>query len=224
MLVLKVLSSSLGRDVGYPVDRHLVGGVVDEDVYPAELVDGLLDELPGNGLSSPISPGTLTALRPESSTARAVSLASGSSSFEVGDHDVGALAGEGERDGPADARVPAGDDAPSCPRACRCRGRSRHRSRARGPSPARGQGAGPSGSAPGTPAADTAESDPASYAGLPSFGPSSLDARSDAFTLSLCANGGDHTLRASCGVRLRGAPITRWVGGDAWPCASLADV
>ena len=89
---------------------HLVGRVADQDVDAAELVDRTLDQLLAVGLLAQ-SPGAVTAVRPASSTQlrgllRVVLLLG-----QVGDHDVGALPGEGQRGGPPDAGVPAGDEA-----------------------------------------------------------------------------------------------------------------
>ena len=62
--------------------------------------------------SSRMSPGQRTALRPAASTSRTVSSASASSLVEVAEHHVGALPGEGQGDGAADAGVAAGDHRP----------------------------------------------------------------------------------------------------------------
>ena len=110
MLVRNVRSSSSVGDVGEPVARHLVGGVVDEDVDAAELLRGrarpalrqwpLVLEVAGQLERGPA--GVAHDARGLVGVALLV--------LEVGDRDVGALAGEGERDGAADARVAAGDD------------------------------------------------------------------------------------------------------------------
>src|SRR5215211_3805440 len=92
------------RDIGYAFNRPLVGGVVDEDVYPAELVYGLLDQGLALGLLAyiPGHPHTLLAgildhLRglPGILFLR----------FEIGDQDVSTLSGEGWCDRPPDTRV-----------------------------------------------------------------------------------------------------------------------
>src|SRR5215211_2918745 len=99
----------LGRDVGYPFDGHLVGRVVDEDIYLAELVDGPLDELFAVGLIGHVSRHLYgLAARVFDGLRRLCGVRL--FHFEVGDHHVGTLAGEGERDGPSDARVTARDD------------------------------------------------------------------------------------------------------------------
>src|SRR5215218_227513 len=98
-----------GRDVGYPFDRHLVGRVVDEDVYPAELVHGLLDERLALALFGHV-PGHLYGLAARVFDGPRRLFGIWLFLFEEGDHDIGALAGEGERDGPPDARVTAGYD------------------------------------------------------------------------------------------------------------------
>ena len=55
--------------------------------------------------SSRMSPGHRTALRPAASTRRTVSVGVGFLALEVAEHHVGALAGEGQGDGAADAGV-----------------------------------------------------------------------------------------------------------------------
>src|SRR5215207_10355994 len=97
----------LGRDVGYPVDRHLVGGVIDENVDPAELVHGPLDEMLASAFFGHVSRhlhGLAARVLDGLRRFPGVRLLF----FEVGDHHVRALAGEGERDGPPDTRVAAG--------------------------------------------------------------------------------------------------------------------
>src|SRR5215217_1702550 len=92
----------VGRDIGYPFYHHLVGRVVDEDVYPAEFVYGLLDEFLAHGLFGHVSG------HPDGFAARVFDglrrlFGIRFFLFEVGDHDIGTLAGEGERDSPPDA-------------------------------------------------------------------------------------------------------------------------
>ena len=85
--------------------HHLVGSVVDEDVYPPELVRGLLHDVLTVGLVL-TSAGHPNRLSAGLSTTRAVSRAS--DSLPRGrDQDVGTLAGEGERDGPTIPESPA---------------------------------------------------------------------------------------------------------------------
>ena len=104
--VRNVRSSSSVADVGEPVASHLVRRVVDEDVDAAELPHGALDDRPAVA-------GVLEIARQlERGPAGLVHGARGLVGvallgFEVGDRDVGALAGERERDGAADARVTA---------------------------------------------------------------------------------------------------------------------
>src|ERR687893_397460 len=88
--------------------RHLVGGVVDEDVYLPELVHGFLHDVPAVGLVPDVAryPNRLPAgLLDDPRRLCGVLLFL----FEVGDQDVRPLAGEGERHGPPDAGVAAGD-------------------------------------------------------------------------------------------------------------------
>jgi hypothetical protein len=100
----------LGRDVGYAARlHHLVGGVVDEDVYPPELVHGLLHDGLAVGLAPDVAghPNRLPAgLLYHASRLPGVGLFF----LEVGDQDVRALPGEGKGHGPPDPRVAAGDD------------------------------------------------------------------------------------------------------------------
>src|SRR5215204_5043662 len=97
----------LGGDVGYAARlHHLVGGVVNEDVYPLELVHGLLHDVLAVGLVPDVAgyPNRLPAgLLDHARRLLGVRLFL----FEVGDQDVHALAREGERDGPSDTRVAA---------------------------------------------------------------------------------------------------------------------
>jgi hypothetical protein len=87
---------------------HLEGGVVDEHVEAAELVDGALDQLPAVRLVADVAahdhgppPGVLD------EPARLLGvLVLG----EVGDEHVGALAGEGEGHGAADPRIRPGHE------------------------------------------------------------------------------------------------------------------
>src|SRR5918994_2109885 len=95
-----------GRDVGYPVDRHLVGRIIDEHVYPAELVHGLLDEIPAPVFVGDVSRySDCLASRVLDGPGRLFGV--GLFLFQVGEHDVRALAGEGERDGPSYTGVAA---------------------------------------------------------------------------------------------------------------------
>ena len=88
-------------------DRLLGGGVVDDDVEPAELVGGALDgatavvavgEVAGQAHAA-TAPGLDELLR----VGRVVALG------EIGQRDVGALLGEGDGHGAPDAGVAAGD-------------------------------------------------------------------------------------------------------------------
>src|SRR5918999_2991488 len=97
----------LGCDVGYAARlHHLVSGVVNEDVYPPKLLHGLLHETLAVDLVPNVAgyPNRLPAGLLDH--ARRL-LGVGLFLFEVGDHNVGTLAGEGECDGPPYARVTA---------------------------------------------------------------------------------------------------------------------
>jgi hypothetical protein len=91
------------------LERHLVGGVVDEDVHTAELVDGPLHDLLTGGLVLDVAwdehRSASRLLHPASRL-----LGVGLLGLEVRQHHVGPLTGEGDRDRPPDARVAAGDD------------------------------------------------------------------------------------------------------------------
>jgi hypothetical protein len=98
----------LGADLRDVLAAHLEGGVVDEDVDLAEflhrafddgLAVGLLADVARDGDAFP--PGGLDYPR---RLLRVTLFA------QVGDEDVCPLAGEGQRHGPADAAVAAGDD------------------------------------------------------------------------------------------------------------------
>src|SRR5919107_2699977 len=100
----------LGYDVGYAARlHHLVGGVVDEDVYPPELFRGLLHDVLAVGLVPDV------AWHPDRHPAGLLYHARrlpgvGLLFLEVGDQDVRALPGEGKGHGPPDTRVAAGYD------------------------------------------------------------------------------------------------------------------
>src|SRR4051812_44937430 len=98
----------VGGDLLDGLARHLERGVVDQDVDLPELLHRPVDDRPAVGLFLDVArdgdafpaggldhPGGLL---------RVGLLA------QVGDEDVGPLAGEGQRHGPADAAVAAGDD------------------------------------------------------------------------------------------------------------------
>src|SRR3954449_6808495 len=96
-------------DAREPLARHLEGGVVDEDVDAAQLLSGAVNQRPAVALVLEV-PGELER-RPAGVAHHARGLVGvGLLILEVGDRDVGALAGERERDGPADPRVAAGHD------------------------------------------------------------------------------------------------------------------
>ena len=78
--------------------RHLIGGVADQHVDLAELLDRLADHGPAVG-------GVVQVTRHQHRLAGVLLLLG-----QVGDEHVGALAGEGDRHGTADAGVPARDD------------------------------------------------------------------------------------------------------------------
>ena len=109
MLVRKVCSSCFGSRVSVRLfDLVLLGGVVDQDVEPAELLDRLLDAALAERLVADIARDLDARRGPRSRPARSVSSAS-LCSFEIDDRDVSALARHGDRDGAADAAVAAGD-------------------------------------------------------------------------------------------------------------------
>ena len=97
-----------GGDVGEAVARHLVGGVVDEDVDAAELLGGPVDEAAAVVLvlevAGELERGT-AGVADDARRLVGVALLV----LEVGDRDVGALASEGECDRAPDPRVAAGD-------------------------------------------------------------------------------------------------------------------
>ncbi|CAA9374762.1 MAG: hypothetical protein AVDCRST_MAG32-1075 [uncultured Nocardioides sp.] len=100
----------LGGDVGDPAGlRHLVRRVVDEDVDAAELLDGTIDERAARLLLREVpghEHGAASGVLDQSSRLLRVLVLA----LQVGDDHVGALAGEGQRDRPADPRVTARDD------------------------------------------------------------------------------------------------------------------
>ena len=99
----------LRGDVLELVVGALERGVVDQDVEPAELGDGALDDAPAVSLVGDVAGNQHDAaaglLDPARGLARVVLLLG-----QVGDHDVGALAGEGDGYRAADAGIAAGDD------------------------------------------------------------------------------------------------------------------
>src|SRR4051794_32164013 len=98
----------LVRDLLERLVSHLERRVADEDVHPAELLDGLRDHGPAVGGVREVAgdqDGLLAGLLdPRRGVLRVLVL------VEVGDEDVGALPGVRDRDGLADAAVGAGDD------------------------------------------------------------------------------------------------------------------
>ena len=98
----------LGGDVLEALVGHLVGGVVDEDVDPAELGDRSLDDVAAIRLVGHVArqrdAGAFRILDEPQRRVRVVLLLG-----EVRDRDVGALARERQRYGSADAGVAAGD-------------------------------------------------------------------------------------------------------------------
>jgi hypothetical protein len=99
----------LGGDGGDALLRHLVGGVVHQQVDAAELVHGALHERLAVLLVGDVAgrehrrPAGLSHQPRRLLPVLLLGL-------EVGQHDVGALAGEGDRDGAADAGVAARDE------------------------------------------------------------------------------------------------------------------
>src|ERR687897_70683 len=97
----------LGCNVGYAARLyHLVSGVVNENVYPPKLLYGLLHETLAVGLVPNVA-GYPNRLPADLLNHARRLLGVGLFLFEVGDYDVGTLAGKGERDGPPNARVTA---------------------------------------------------------------------------------------------------------------------
>jgi hypothetical protein len=89
------------------LERRLMGRVVDEDVDTAEFLDRLVDDRPAMGRVLDIAPHEhrLAARLLDHTLGILGVLILG----EIGDQEIGALAGIGDRDCPADAAVAAGD-------------------------------------------------------------------------------------------------------------------
>ena len=87
---------------------RLERGVVDEHVDAAERVDGLVDDSPAVRRVGDVARTSTACGPPARPSAR--SRAASSSSSRYRDQDVGALAGERDRDGTADPAIAAGDD------------------------------------------------------------------------------------------------------------------
>ena len=88
---------------------RLIGGIVDQDVEPPELLDRAARRAARQCAGSAISPGSSTALRP-GLLDPAGGLFGVLVLVQIGDQHVGALAREGDRDRPADPLIGAGDD------------------------------------------------------------------------------------------------------------------
>src|ERR671916_1827865 len=100
----------LGCNVGYATRlHHLVGGVVDQDIYPPELLHGLSDDVLAVGLIPDVAGYPKRLSSGLLDHARRL-LGVGLFYFEVGDQDVHALTREGQRHRPPDTRVAAGYD------------------------------------------------------------------------------------------------------------------
>jgi hypothetical protein len=100
-------------DICYVLERGLVGGVVHEDVDPAQLHNGLLDELATMlgrldvaRYENSLPPGLFN---PARRLSRVLIL------VEIGDQDFGALACEGDRNRPPDPAVASGDQSAFAP-------------------------------------------------------------------------------------------------------------
>src|SRR5918995_1794391 len=97
-------------DVGESVLRLLIGDVVHQDVESAELLDGASDHLTAMGGFAQVArkqDGPPAGLLDQLGRVAGIVILG-----EVRDRDVGPFLGEGDGDGPADARVPAGHQRP----------------------------------------------------------------------------------------------------------------
>src|SRR5215207_752564 len=106
---LHYLVELFGCDVGDPAHLgHLVGRVVDQDVDPAKLLDGGIDDLLA-GLLAPDIAGAADGLAALSLHQAHSLIGVGFFGPQVAEHDVGAFPGEGQGDGAADPGVRPSD-------------------------------------------------------------------------------------------------------------------
>ena len=112
MFVLKVCSHSPSGICVDPFPGHLVGRVVDQDVELAQLRDRSLDQRPAVRFLGDVA-GSQHGLPPRLAHDPGRLLGIGIL-VQIGDEDVGALAGEGQRHRAADAAVTTGDERDSC--------------------------------------------------------------------------------------------------------------
>ena len=107
MFVRKVLSHSSSLISSMLLKRHLMGGVVDEHVEPAEFLDGAIDQRAAMRRVGHVARHQYGAaaglLDPARRLACVLILA------QIGDQHIGALPRESDRDGAADAGIGSGD-------------------------------------------------------------------------------------------------------------------